>query len=192
MKINKLLYLIAAVVAMAATQADAPDLKAVQRPMSDLHAVAKFSDCRDLRIGWRSATASGSRTSQRTIFRSWIRKTNKVGATIPVGKDALRGPRDRLRQRVGAHCSDGIGVSAWMQKSHKIVASIPSRRRQHRRRNHGGRGQRLDAFGRRRACCRASIRRPIKVVPNSDSARVPLPPSLTGIPCGSPAPRTIW
>ncbi len=42
MKISGLIYFLAAT-ALAATHAGGPDLKSVQHPMSELHAIAKFS-----------------------------------------------------------------------------------------------------------------------------------------------------
>jgi len=124
MKIHKFLYLIAAVVAMAATQADAPDLKAVQRPMSDLHAVAKFPipGFPD----WVAISDSVwiSNKPKNSISRL-DPQTNKVGTTIQVGKAPCAGLAVGFGSVWVPHCSDG---SVWRvdMASQKAVAMIHS------------------------------------------------------------------
>ena len=78
------------------TAADGPDLKAVQHPMSELHAIAKFSI-----PGSPDWVAIGdsvwiSNNPKNNISRL-DPKTNQVGAVITVAKNALLGPRDRFR-----------------------------------------------------------------------------------------------
>ena len=87
MKISRFLYLFA-MTAVGATHADGPELKAVQRPMSDCMPLRSFP-FRGLPTGWPSATAFGSQTIRRTIFRSWIqdqpgRRSDLRSQRIPV------------------------------------------------------------------------------------------------------------
>jgi len=123
MKINRLLYFVA-VTAMGAAHADSPELKAVQHPMSELHAVAKFSI-----PGSPDWVAIGdsvwiSNNPKRNISQL-DPKTNQVGAVITVGTKPCSGLAIAFGSVWVPICSDG-SVQRVDLKSQKIVASIPS------------------------------------------------------------------
>src|ERR1700730_15967025 len=88
MKRNRLLGALAVVAGV--TRADAPDLKAVQHPMSELHALAKFSI-----PGSPDWVAIGdavwiSNKPQNNVSRI-DPKTNQISAVLPVGKAPCAG-----------------------------------------------------------------------------------------------------
>jgi YVTN family beta-propeller protein len=123
MKINRLLYLLA-VTAMGAAHADGPDLKAVQHPMSDLHAVAKFSIPGSpdwVAIGDSVWISNNPKNSISRLDAS----SNKVGAVITVAKTPCSGLAIAYGSVWVPICSDG-SVQRVDIKSEKIVASIPS------------------------------------------------------------------
>ena len=124
MKMRQLLYSVAAATAMGATHADGPELKAVQRPMSDLHAVAKFPI-----PGFPDWVAIGdsvwiSNKPLNSISRL-DPKTNTVAATVPVGKSPCAGLAVGFGSVWVPQCSDG---TVWRVdlSSQKIIAKIPS------------------------------------------------------------------
>ncbi len=124
MRIQRLLYSVAAAAAIGTTHADGPELKAVQRPMSDLHAVAKFSI-----PGFPDWVAiSDSVWISNKPMNSISRldpQTNKVGATITVGKSPCAGLAVGFGSVWVPQCSDG---SVWRvdMASQKTVAMIHS------------------------------------------------------------------
>ena len=124
MKIRRFLYSVAAAVAIGTTQADGPDLKRVQRPMSDLHAIARFPipgfpDWVAISDGvWISNKPKNS--------ISWIDpSTNTVAATIPVGNAPCAGLATGFGSVWVPHCSDG---TVWRVDiaAHKVLTSIPT------------------------------------------------------------------
>lgn len=123
MKINLLLYLLA-VTAMAAAHADGPDLKAVQHPMSDLHAIAKFSIPGSpdwVAIGDSVWISNNPKNNISRLDAS----SNKVGAVITVAKNPCSGLAIAFGSVWVPICSDG-SVQRVDAKSEKVVASIPS------------------------------------------------------------------
>lgn len=123
MKINRLLYFLAAT-ALGAAHADAPQLKAVQHPMSDLHAIAKFSI-----PGSPDWVAIGDSVwisnNPKNNISQLDAKTNQVGAVIAVAKTPCSGLAIAFDSVWVPICSDG-SVERVDAKSRKIVASIPS------------------------------------------------------------------
>ena len=124
MKISRLLYSVAAAAAIGASHGDGPDLKAVQRPMSDLSAVATFPI-----PGFPDWVAIGdnvwiSNKPKNSISRL-DPKTNTVGATIPVGKAPCAGLAIGFGSVWVPQCSDG---TVWRvdMASQKAVAMIPA------------------------------------------------------------------
>jgi virginiamycin B lyase len=123
MKIDRLLFFFA-ITAMGATHADRPELKAVQHPMSELHAIAKFSI-----PGSPDWVAVGdsiwiSNKPKNNISQLDV-KTNQVGAVITVAKDPCSGLAIAFGSVWTPICSDG-SVQRVDPKSQKIVATIAS------------------------------------------------------------------
>jgi virginiamycin B lyase len=123
MKINRLFYLYA-VTALGASHVDGPELKAVQHPMSELRAVAKFSI-----PGSPDWVAIGDSVwisnKPKNNISELDAKTNRVGAVIDVAKDPCSGLAIAFDSIWVPICSAGT-VQRVDAKSHKIVASIPS------------------------------------------------------------------
>jgi virginiamycin B lyase len=123
MKINRLFCFFAAT-AMGAAHADGPELKSVQHPMSDLHAIAKFSI-----PGSPDWVAIGDSVWISNNPKSNISRldagTNKVGAVIAVAKTPCSGLAIAFGSVWVPICSDG-SVQRVDVMSQKIVASIPS------------------------------------------------------------------
>jgi virginiamycin B lyase len=123
MKIDRLLYLLA-MIAVGAAHADGPDLKAVQHPMSELHAIAKFSI-----PGSPDWVAIGDSVwisnNPKNNISELDPKTNQVGAVITVPKKPCSGLAIAFGSIWVPICSDG-SVQRVDPKSQKIVASIPS------------------------------------------------------------------
>jgi virginiamycin B lyase len=123
MKIDRLFYL-ATVTAMAAAHVDGPELKAVQHPMSELHAIAKFSI-----PGSPDWVAIGDSVwisnNPKNNISQLDPKTNQVGAVIGVAKTPCSGLAIAFDSVWVPICSDG-SVERVDAKSHKIVATIPS------------------------------------------------------------------
>jgi YVTN family beta-propeller protein len=123
MRIDRVSFFLA-LAAMGATHSDAPELKAVQHPMSDLHAVAKFSI-----PGSPDWVAIGdavwiSNNPKNNISRL-DPKTNQVSAVITVAKTPCSGLAIAFDSVWVPICSDG-SVQRVDPKSGKITASIPS------------------------------------------------------------------
>jgi virginiamycin B lyase len=122
-KIYGFIYFLAAT-AMAATHAGGPDLKSVQHPMSELHAIAKFSIPGSpdwVAIGdsvWISNNPKNNISRLDPV-------TNKVGAVIAVAKKPCSGLAIAFGSVWAPICSDG-SVQRVDLKSQTIVASIPS------------------------------------------------------------------
>jgi virginiamycin B lyase len=123
MKINRLLYSFA-FTAIGAANADGPDLKAVQHPMSELHAIAKFSI-----PGSPDWVAIGDSVwisnNPKNNISELDAKTNQVGAVIAVPKKPCSGLAIAFGSVWVPVCSDGT-VQRVDPKSQKIVAVIPS------------------------------------------------------------------
>ncbi len=123
MKINRLLYFLAAT-ALGAAHADGPQLKAVQHPMSELHALAKFSI-----PGSPDWVAIGDTVwisnNPKNNISQLDAKTNQVGAVIAVAKTPCSGLAIAFDSVWVPICSNG-SVERVDAKSRKIVASIPS------------------------------------------------------------------
>jgi virginiamycin B lyase len=123
MKMSRLFSFLA-VAAMGAAHSDSPDLKAVQHPMSELHAIAKFSI-----PGSPDWVAIGdsvwiSNNPKNNISRL-DPQTNQIGAVITVAKTPCAGLALGFGSVWVPICSDG-SVQRVDAKSQKIVASIPS------------------------------------------------------------------
>jgi virginiamycin B lyase len=120
---NRLIYFLA-MTAMGAAHADAPDLKAVQHPMSELHALAKFSV-----PGSPDWVAVGDSVwisnKPKNNISNLDARTNQVGAVIAVAKDPCSGLAVAFGSVWVPICSDGT-VERVDLKSRKVVASIPS------------------------------------------------------------------
>jgi virginiamycin B lyase len=123
MKIDRLVYFFA-VTAMAAAHADGPELKAVQHPMAELHAIAKFSI-----PGSPDWVAIGDSVwisnNPKNNISQLDGASNKIGAVITVGKTPCSGLAIAYGSVWVPICSDG-SVERVDGKSGKIVASIPS------------------------------------------------------------------
>ena len=123
MKINRLVYFWA-VTALAAAHADGPELKGVQHPMSELHALAKFSI-----PGSPDWVAIGDSVwisnNPKSNISQLDPKTNQVGAVITVAKKPCSGLAIAFGSVWVPVCSDG-SVQRVDPKSQKIIASIPS------------------------------------------------------------------
>jgi virginiamycin B lyase len=123
MQIDRYLYLFA-VSAMGAAPADGPELKAVQHPMSELHAIAKFSipGSPDWVAIGDSVWISNNPKNNISQLDS---KTNQVGAVITVGKKPCSGLAIAFGSVWVPICSDG-SVQRVDPKLHQVVATIPS------------------------------------------------------------------
>jgi virginiamycin B lyase len=123
MKIDRLFYLLA-VTAMGANHTDSPGLKAVQHPMSELRAIAKFSI-----PGSPDWVAIGDSVwisnNPKNNISQLDAASNKVGAVIGVAKKPCSGLAIAFDSVWVPICSDG-SVQRVDAKSQKIVASIPS------------------------------------------------------------------
>jgi virginiamycin B lyase len=122
-QIDRLLYLFA-VTAMSAAHVDSPELKAVQHPMSELHAIAKFSIS-----GSPDWVAIGDSVwisnNPKSNISQLDPKTNQVGAVITVAKKPCSGLAIAFGSVWVPICSDG-SVQRVDPKSQEIVATIPS------------------------------------------------------------------
>jgi YVTN family beta-propeller protein len=123
MKIDRLLYLFA-MIAVGAAHADGPDLKAVQHPMSELQAIAKFSV-----PGSPDWVAIGDSVwisnNPKNNISELDPKSNQVGAVITVAKKPCSGLAIAFGSVWVPICSDG-SVQRVDPTSQKIVASVPS------------------------------------------------------------------
>jgi virginiamycin B lyase len=123
MKIDRLLYFLTATV-VGATHVDGPELKAVQHPMSELHAIAKFSI-----PGSPDWVAIGDgvwiSNNPKNNISELDAKTNQVGAVITVGMKPCSGLAIAFDSVWVPICSDG-SVQRVDVKSQKIVATIAS------------------------------------------------------------------
>src|SRR3984957_11752995 len=123
MKISWFLYLFAAT-AVGATHDHGPELKAVQHPMSELHAIAKFSI-----PGSPDWVAIGDSVwisnNPKSNISELDPKSNQVGAVITVPTKPCSGLAIAFGSVWVPICSDG-SVQRVDPKSQKIVASIPS------------------------------------------------------------------
>ncbi|HTW65402.1 MAG TPA: hypothetical protein VME17_12325 [Bryobacteraceae bacterium] len=123
MKIDRLFYLLTVSV-IAAAPADSPQLKAVQHPMSELRAMAKFSI-----PGSPDWVAIGDSVWISNNPKSNISQldpnTNQVGAVVTVAKKPCSGLAIAFDSVWVPICSDGT-VERVDPKSKKIVATIPS------------------------------------------------------------------
>ncbi len=118
-----LIYFLAAA-AMGATHADGPGLKSVQHPMSELHAIAKFSIPGS--PDWVAiADSVWISNNPKNNISQLDAGTNKVGAVIEVAKKPCSGLTIAFGSVWAPICSDG-SVTRVDLKSQKIVASIPS------------------------------------------------------------------
>jgi len=125
MKIDRLIFLVSFTAAAAAgTHAQGPDLKSVQHPMSELHAIAKFSI-----PGSPDWVAIGDSVwisnNPKNNISQLDATTNKVGAVIAVAKTPCSGLAIAFGSVWVPICSDK-SVQRVDAKSQKIVASIPS------------------------------------------------------------------
>jgi virginiamycin B lyase len=123
MKINRLMHF-ATVSALAAAHIDGPELKAVQHPMSELHALAKFSV-----PGSPDWVAIGdsvwiSNNPKNNISRL-DPKSNQVADTIAVAAKPCSGLAIAFDSVWVPTCGDG-SVQRVDLKMRKIVAAIPS------------------------------------------------------------------
>jgi virginiamycin B lyase len=123
MKINRLLFFLA-ISALGAGHVDGPELKAVQHPMSDLHAIAKFSIPGSPDWVAISDTIWISNKPKNNISEL-DPKTNQIGSVITVAKDPCSGLAIAFDSIWVPICSNG-SVQRVDPKSHKIVATIPS------------------------------------------------------------------
>jgi virginiamycin B lyase len=123
MKIDRLLFFVT-LSALAATHVDGPELKAVQHPMSNLHATAKFSI-----PGSPDWVAIGDSVwisnNPKNNISQLDAKTNQVSAVITVAKTPCSGLAIAFGSIWVPICSDG-SVQRVDAASQKIVASIPS------------------------------------------------------------------
>ena len=123
MKINRSFCLFA-VTALGASHADGPELKAVQHPMSELRAIAKFSI-----PGSPDWVAIGDSVwisnKPKNNISQLDAKTNQVGAVIAVAKDPCSGLAIAFDSVWVPICSDG-SVERVDARSGKIVATISS------------------------------------------------------------------
>ena len=123
MIINRLFYSFA-LIAIVAARADAPDLKAVQHPMSDLHPIAKFSIPGS--PDWVAiADSVWISNNPKSNISQLDPKTNQVGAVITVAKKPCSGLAIAFGSIWVPICSDG-SVQRVDPKSQQIVATIPS------------------------------------------------------------------
>jgi virginiamycin B lyase len=123
MNINRLLYSFA-LIAIIAAAADAPDLKAVQHPMSDLHAIAKFSIPGS--PDWVAiADSVWISNNPKSNISELDPKTNQVGAVVTVAKKPCSGLAIAFGSIWVPICSDG-SVQRVDPKSQQIIATIPS------------------------------------------------------------------
>ncbi len=118
------MFFFVAIAALGAAHADGPELKAVQHPMSELRAIAKFTI-----PGSPDWVAIGDSVwisnNPKNNISQLDAATNKVGAAITVGKTPCSGLAIAFDSVWVPICSDG-SVERVDAKSHKIVASIPS------------------------------------------------------------------
>jgi virginiamycin B lyase len=108
--------------AVSGTLADAPDLKAVRRPMSDLHALAKIAVPGSpdwVAIGGSIWISNNPKNNVSNIDP----KTNTIVATIPVGKSPCAGLAVGFGSVWVPNCGDG---SVWRLdlQTHQRVAAI--------------------------------------------------------------------
>jgi virginiamycin B lyase len=123
MKINRLFYLFAAT-AMGASHADGPGLKSVQHPMSELHAIAKFSIPGS--PDWVAISDSvWISNNPKNNISQLDATTNKVSAVITVAKTPCSGLAIAFGSVWVPICSDG-SVERVDLKTQKMVASIAS------------------------------------------------------------------
>jgi virginiamycin B lyase len=123
MKIHWLIYL-AAATALGAAHPDGPDLKSVQHPMSELHAIAKFSIPGS--PDWVAISDSvWISNNPKNNISQLDATTNQVGAVITTAKTPCSGLAIAFGSVWVPICSDG-SVQRVDAKSHRIVASIPS------------------------------------------------------------------
>lgn len=123
MKIDRL-FLFFALTALGATHADSPELKAVQHPMTDLHAIAKFSIPGS--PDWVAiADSVWISNKPKNNISQLDAKTNQIGAVITVAKDPCSGLAIAFGSVWTPICSDG-SIQRVDPKAQKIVASIPS------------------------------------------------------------------
>ncbi len=145
MKINRLLYLLAAT-ALGAAHADSPQLKAVQHPMSELHALAKFSI-----PGSPDWVAIGDSVwisnNPKNNISQLDAKTNRVGAVIAVAKTPCSGLAIAFDSVWVPICSDGSveRVDAKSKQDCRVHSFGCS---EHGGWNYRRRRQHLDAFRR--------------------------------------------
>jgi virginiamycin B lyase len=123
MKIDRLFYLLT-VSAIAAAPTDSLQLKAVQHPMSELHALAKFSI-----PGSPDWVAIGDSVwisnNPKSNISQLDPKTNRIGAVVTVAKKPCSGLAIAFDSVWVPICSDGT-VERVDPKSKKIVATIAS------------------------------------------------------------------
>jgi virginiamycin B lyase len=123
MKINRLIYLVA-VTAPLAVASDSPDLKAVQHPMSALHAAAKFSIPGS--PDWVAiADTVWISNKPKSNISQLDPKANQVGAVFTVAKDPCSGLAIAFGSVWVPICSDGT-IERVDIKSGKTLASIKS------------------------------------------------------------------
>jgi YVTN family beta-propeller protein len=123
MNIDRLLYLFA-LMAIGAAYAQGPDLKAVQHPMSELHAIAKFSIPGS--PDWVAiADSVWISNNPKSNISQLDPKTNQVGAVITVAKKPCSGLAIAFGSIWVPICSDG-SVQRVDPKTQQIVATIPS------------------------------------------------------------------
>ena len=107
-----------------AAHVDGPALKSVQHPMSELHAIAKFSIPGSpdwIAIGDSVWISNNPKNNISQLDAT----TNQVGAVITTAKTPCSGLAIAFGSVWAPICSDG-SVQRVDVKSHKIVASIPS------------------------------------------------------------------
>lgn len=123
MKINRLFYFLTATI-MGATHADTPELKAVQHPMAELHAIAKFSIA-----GSPDWVAIGDSVwisnNPKNNISELDPKTNQVSTVLTVAKTPCSGLAIAFGSVWVPICSDG-SVQRVDAKSRKILVSIPT------------------------------------------------------------------
>src|SRR5580692_11786307 len=119
MKINRLVFFLA-MSALGAAHVDGPELKAVQHPMSDLHAIAKFSIPGS--PDWVAISDSiWISNKPKNNISELDPKTNQIGSVITVGKDPCSGLAIAFDSIWVPICSNG-SVQRVDPKTHKIVA----------------------------------------------------------------------
>jgi virginiamycin B lyase len=123
MKIDRLLFFFA-ISLMGATHTDGPELKAVQHPMSELHAIAKFSIPGS--PDWVAiADSVWISNKPKNNISQLDAKTNKIGTVITVAKDPCSGLAIAFGSVWTPVCSNG-SVQRVDPKSQQIIATIAS------------------------------------------------------------------